>query len=95
METGKETRNSSEYKKGKEWDVKRYLVIALLTFGTVCGCILFFFMVYRYHGFADFWRNLVWILQPITIGVILAYLLNPVMMFIEKYLLRLTAAHEK
>lgn len=87
--TGKETRNSSEYKKGKEWDVKRYLVIALLAFGTVCGCILFFFMVYRYHGFADFWRNLVWILQPITIGVILAYLLNPVMMFIEKYLLRL------
>lgn len=89
VETGKETRNSSEYKKGKEWDVKRYLVIALLAFGTVCGCILFFFMVYRYHGFADFWRNLVWILQPITIGVILAYLLNPVMMFIEKYLLRL------
>ncbi len=88
MGIGKETGDNSEDKKGKDWDVKQYLTIALLTFGTVCGCILFFFMVYRYHGFADFWRNLVWILQPITIGVILAYLLNPVMMFIEKYLLK-------
>lgn len=88
MGIGKETGDNSKDKKGKDWDVKQYLTIALLTFGTVCGCILFFFMVYRYHGFADFWRNLVWILQPITIGVILAYLLNPVMMFIEKYLLK-------
>lgn len=95
MGIGKETGNNSEDKKGKDWDVKQYLTIALLTFGTVCGCILFFFMVYRYHGFADFWRNLVWILQPITIGVILAYLLNPVMMFIEKYLLKLALPRMK
>lgn len=95
MGIGKETGNNSEDKKGKGWDVKQYLTIALLTFGTVCGCILFFFMVYRYHGFADFWRNLVWILQPITIGVILAYLLNPVMMFIEKYLLKLALPRMK
>ena len=95
MGIGKETGDNSEDKKGKDWDVKQYLTIALLTFGTVCGCILFFFMVYRYHGFADFWRNLVWILQPITIGVILAYLLNPVMMFIEKYLLKLALPRMK
>ena len=50
--------------------------------------ILFFFMVYRYHGFASFWRKLVWIVQPITIGVILAYLLNPVVRFIEAYVVK-------
>ncbi len=69
--------------------MKQYLTVALLTFGTVCCCILFFFMVYRYHGFASFWRNLVWIVQPITIGVILAYLLNPVVKFIEAHVLKL------
>lgn len=68
--------------------MRQYLTVALLTFGTVCCCILFFFMVYRYHGFASFWRKLVWIVQPITIGVILAYLLNPVVRFIEAYVVK-------
>lgn len=95
MGIGKETGNNSGDKKGKDWDVKQYLTIALLTFVTLCGCILFFFMIYRYHGFTDFWRNLIWILQPITIGVILAYLLNPVMVFIEKYLLKLALPRMK
>ena len=68
--------------------MRQYLTVALLTFGTVCCCILFFFMVYRYHGFASFWRKLVWIVQPITIGIILAYLLNPVVRFIEAYVVK-------
>ena len=68
--------------------MRQYLTVTLLTFGTVCCCILFFFMVYRYHGFASFWRKLVWIVQPITIGVILAYLLNPVVRFIEAYVVK-------
>lgn len=42
-------------------------------------------MIYRYNGFADFWKNLGVILQPITIGVVLAYLLNPVMTFVEHW----------
>lgn len=77
-----------EKKKDNSWDIKRYITIAVLTFITVSCCILFFFMIYRYNGFADFWRNLVWILQPVTIGLVLAYLLNPIMKFIERYLLK-------
>lgn len=75
--------------------MRQYLTVALLTFGTVCCCILFFFMVYRYHGFASFWRKLVWIVQPITIGVILAYLLNPVVRFIEAYVVKFLIARVK
>lgn len=91
----RDTEKNSGKKKEKNWDLKQYLVIALLTFITVCCCILFFFMIYRYNGFAGFWRHLIWILQPITIGVVLAYLLNPVMKFIEKYLLKLLVPHMK
>lgn len=91
----KNTQEISGKKKKEGWGFKQYLLIALLVLGTVCCCILFFFMVYRYHGFADFWRNLVWILQPITIGVVLAYLLNPVMKFIERYLLKVLLTHTK
>ena len=88
MDHERGTEHISETKKGKGWDMRQYLTVALLTFGTVCCCILFFFMVYRYHGFASFWRKLVWIVQPITIGVILAYLLNPVVRFIEAYVVK-------
>lgn len=71
------------------WDVRRYLIIALIIFATFCGCILFFFMIYRYNGFTDFWKKLVGILQPIIIGLVLAYLLNPIMKFCERNLMKI------
>lgn len=48
-----------------------------------------FFMIYRYNGFADFWKKLTTILQPIIMGLVLAYLLNPVMKFLERHLMKL------
>lgn len=69
-----------EYK----WNLKQYLLIALIVFVTFCCCILFFFLIYRYNGFTDSWKNLTVILQPIIIGLVLAYLLNPVVKFFEK-----------
>ena len=65
--------------------LKKYIRIALVTFVTFCCCTLFFFVIYRYHGFAVYWQKLMKILQPIIIGFIVAYLINPVMVFIEKH----------
>ncbi len=85
----KEENGTPTDKRKYDWIVKeRILIIALAVFGTFCCCTLFFFLIYRYNGFADFWKQLFGILQPITIGVVLAYLLNPIMRFIEKYVLR-------
>ena len=67
--------------------LKKYIRIALVTFVTFCSCTLFFFVIYRYQGFAVYWQKLMKILQPIIIGFIVAYLINPVMVFIEKYLM--------
>ena len=69
--------------------LQKYIPLALVVFVTFCCCTLFFFFIYRYHGFTSYWGKLWAILQPITIGVVLAYLLNPVMRFLEKYLLKL------
>lgn len=68
-------------------DLKKITIIALSVFVTFCCCILFFFVIYRYNGFADFWNNLIRILQPVIIGIVVAYLLNPVVHFLEGYLL--------
>ena len=72
-----------------EWELKpQYVIIALVVLVTFCCCILFFLMIYRYNGFTDFWKKLSLILQPIIIGVVIAYLLNPIMKFLEGHLLK-------
>ena len=75
-------------KTASDWDLKKYIVIAAVTFGTFCCCILFFFFIYRYHGFAQYWQKTMGILQPVSMGFIVAYLLNPVMVFLERHLNR-------
>ncbi|MCM1257997.1 MAG: AI-2E family transporter [Roseburia sp.] len=72
-----------------DWDLQKYIVIALITFVTFCCCILFFFVLYRYHGFREGWQKLMKVLQPIIIGFIVAYLMNPVMMFLERNIMSL------
>ncbi len=80
-----------DFKKKKqppEWDLQKYITIAVIAFVTVCCCVLFFFLIYRYHGLTAYWQKLVAVLQPIIMGCITAYLLNPVMMFLEQYLIK-------
>ena len=64
-------------------DRKRILAISIATFLTFCCCTLFFFFVYRNQEIAEYGENLSLILQPIIIGIVLAYLLNPIVNFIE------------
>ena len=82
-------------KKGPEWDLHKYIAIAVIAFVTVCCSVLFFFFIYRYQGLTTYWQKLVSVLQPIIMGCITAYLLNPVMMFLEKYLLKFLGARVK
>lgn len=70
-------------------NVKNIATISLAVFITFCCCILFFFVIYRYNGFTDYWKNLAYILQPIIIGVVLAYMLNPAMKMVERWAVKL------
>ena len=74
-----------------DWNIKPYLAFGLLVFIVFCCCISVFFLIYRYHGFASGWKKLMVVLQPISIGLVVAYLLNPIMMFFEKHLKTLLA----
>lgn len=76
-------------------DLMKYIVIALITFVTFCCCMLFFFFIYRYHGFTAFWQKLMNILQPIIMGAVVAYLINPIMVFFERHLLNVLKPHMK
>ena len=74
-----------------DWNIKPYLAIGLLVFIVFCCCISVFFLIYRYNGFASGWKKLMNVLQPIIIGLVVAYLLNPIMMFFERNLKKLLA----
>lgn len=60
-----------------------YLKLGLMIFLTVSACILFFFVIQRYEGFAKGWGKILKAGQPIIIGLVVAYLLNPIMRFWE------------
>lgn len=86
MEEKLEKERADRKKETYPSDLKHYVTLALVVFVTFCCCILFFFVLYRYHGFTDYFKQLTVILQPIIIGLVLAYLLNPVVKFQEKHL---------
>lgn len=62
---------------------RNYYHIGVTIFLTFVCCILFFFVLLRFQGFAEGWGALLRAAQPIIIGLVLAYLLNPVMRFCE------------
>lgn len=69
------------------WNIKPYLAIGLTAFIVIIASISVFFLIYRYAGLAELWNKLLNILQPVIIGLLLAYLVNPIVKFEEKYLL--------
>lgn len=73
-------------------EMKKYIAAAVVCFVTFCGCILFFFLLYRYHGFTQIWKKIFQVLQPIIFGLVIAYLINPIMMFLEKHTSRFIKA---
>lgn len=82
MGNGKE--NQPEKANNSQWNLKKYIIVALVAFVTFCCCVLFFFLIYRNQEVAKSWQKLLGVLQPIIIGFVVAYLINPVMIVIEK-----------
>ncbi|MBR2045646.1 MAG: AI-2E family transporter [Agathobacter sp.] len=63
---------------------KHYLRIGFTVFLTVAACISFFFMLYRWSDISKVIDTIFVSAQPITIGLVLTYLLMPVKNFVEK-----------
>lgn len=57
---------------------KKHISIGIVTFAVVAASIVFFFILYRMHGFMDVVSKFVSILMPFVYGLVMAYLLCPV-----------------
>lgn len=68
----------------KKKEIKNYYKVGLTVFLTFVCCILFFFMILRFEGFAEVWNKAIKGGQPIIIGLVLAYLMTPTVRVCEK-----------
>lgn len=73
-------------KQKANWNIRPYLAMGLTAFIVIIASIFVFFLIYRYHGLNANFHRLLGILQPVLIGMVFAYLINPVVKFEEKYL---------
>lgn len=83
MEEQKNTREKTN------WNIRPYLAIGLTAFLVIVSSVMFFFLIYRYNGFARILGKITGILQPVTIGLVIAYLMTPIVNFEERHLLPL------
>lgn len=66
----------------KNW--KNYLAMCIAAFFTFAACVLLFFALFKIKEIGAIAGKIIGILEPILIGIVIAYLLNPVMNFCEK-----------
>ena len=62
---------------------KKILQAGVVLFLTICGCIIFYFVLFNSQDFSAGGTRLIRIFRPIITGAFFAYILNPAMMFIE------------
>lgn len=75
----------NEKKQNSTWNIKPYLAMGLTALIVMMIAVVFFFFVYRYEG-ASQWVQLAFrVLEPVMFGIIIAYLLNPLLNRIENF----------
>lgn len=77
------------------WNIKPYLAMGLTAFIVILLSMVAFFMIYRYHGLVANFKMVLDILQPIVIGFVIAYLVNPIVKWEERHLLKLFLKRSK
>lgn len=65
---------------------KHYLRLGITLFASLAAVVAFFFMILRYEGIKAYFEVISAALQPVMIGIVLAYLLCPVAKFLERQL---------
>lgn len=68
----------------KEKIQNKYIAWGLTIFCSLASVILLFFVIYRGNHILDFFLKILNILKPFVYGLVIAYLMNPVVQFFDK-----------
>ncbi|MCR5585343.1 MAG: AI-2E family transporter [Lachnospiraceae bacterium] len=64
-------------------DNKNRIQIGIMMFFVIAASIVFFFAIYSLPSIITFLKKVIKILMPVNIGIFVAYILNPVVMFLN------------
>ena len=73
-----------------KFDIRRYMSAGATAFLVIVLSIVVFFAMFRLDAISSFLKTVFTILQPIVFGLVIAYVLNPVVRFFERNLEKLT-----
>lgn len=80
--------------KNEKFGIK-YFYTGLTAFLVIAACVVFFFLMYRLPGIFAFLKKLLGVIEPVIIGFIIAYLVNPIANAINGGLLKLSKKNIK
>ena len=77
-------------------DIKReYLLKGLTAFLVIAACVLFAFLVFNIHYIWGYIRRIISVLKPVIYGLVIAYLVNPMLKFFYKYISKILCRKAK
>lgn len=94
MDTQQEPQQGNGYGR-KKWDIRPYLPIIATVIVIVAVCLVIFFLIFRYQGLGHAIGAVARALQAVIFGIFIAYLINPIMKFFERRLIRAAVKHGK
>ena len=70
-------------------DFKReYLLKGITAFLVIAACVLFAFLVFKIRIIWSFVAKIISVLSPVIVGLVIAYLVNPMVSFFDKWILK-------
>ncbi len=61
-----------------------YIKAGLMAFSVIAAVIVFFFIIFKIDAILSFFKTVLEILQPIIVGAVIAFLINPITKFFQK-----------
>ena len=71
-------------KPNRKSSLRAYLPAALVVLLVIIVSIIVFFLIFRYKGTGSGLKSVITALQSVIIGFVIAYLINPIMMFFDR-----------
>ena len=79
---------------GKKWN-KNYIQLGVVLTASICACILFYEVIKQWRSILGWFGKLFSAMTPVIIGLVIAFLINPIMIFLRRGITFLVSKHYK
>ena len=69
---------------------KDYFLKGLTSFLVIAACVVFAFLVFKIDVMWGIVKKIISVLNPVIFGLVIAYLVNPMVKFFDKYICKVT-----